>query len=273
MKQYLLGFVASFAASATFASGPVELSHLELDLSYNDVGDNLLDTFGPSDVNWMSIGFNAGLSFGAFLTEVDFQRERLSESGDSINFDTLTLGLGYRIPAGGVASSFGDTVIFLEYGEVSVPFGSLDVLGFGVNSYNDQFGLGVAYEQVTADGAPNDITSWSVWGEYFVPNTPVTLGLGFTRADTFGEDTDILKLSAAYTFTGSNLTPYIEAKRLDAFGLDETFYNIGIRFTFGPNGAGATSPGNLMVGSNKARATSPFGVKETPIILIGGGPV
>ena len=270
MKQYLLGFVASFAASATFASGPVELSHLELDLSYNDVGDNVLDTFfGASDTDWMSIGFNAGLSFGAFLTEVDFQRERISEDGDSFNFDTLTLGLGYRLPAGGVASSFGDTVIFLEYGEMSFSGFGLDVLGFGVNSYNDQFGLGVAYEEVTADGF-DEVTSWSVWGEYFIPNTPVTLGLGFTRADVFGEDTDILKLSAAYTFAGSNLTPYIEAKRLDSFGEEETFYNIGIRFTFGPNGAGATSPGNLMVGSDKARATSPFGVKETPIIAFGG---
>ena len=273
MKKLLLGMAMSVTATAAFATGPVQLSHLELDLSYNDVSDNVLDTFGADDLNWMSIGLNAGLSFGAFLTEVDFQRERLSASGDSFSLDTLTFGVGYQIPGGGVASSFGDTVVFIEYGEFSLSGFNLDVLGIGLNSYSDLFGFGIAYEKIKEDGFSEDITSWSIWGDYFVPNTPVTIGLGFTRADTQGDDVDILKLSASYTFVGSNLTPYVEAKRLDAFGENETFYNIGFRFTFGPNSPSATSPGTLMLGSKKARATSPYGVKETPAIILFGGPV
>ena len=115
--------------------------------------------------------------------------------------------MGYQVP-GGTLSSFGNTVIFIEYSEIS---------NFGIDAY-------------------------SFWASYNIPTLPLALEASYTNIDYDGSEAlDRLSAKISYLIPNSTVKPYLEVENLDSGFVNETLYGIGVTFNIGPSKPKATT--------------------------------
>lgn len=245
MKKLSIGVIASLMATASFASGP-ELSFVQVHVGLDDVGNDIY----PSEYTVMDYGLATGFTFGSFVTELAFTQNRISDGSDSISANTTTLGIGYIVP-GGVIASVGETVLFFEYGELSAYSDNLSFYSFGIDYDAGMYGLGASYEKLD-DFGDGDVSSTSIWGSYNFSDVGLSTTLGFTRLADEGNSADILSAELAYEVPNSQVEIYGNYNCFD-FGSDtDQQIGLGVRYTFG---------------DGKPRARNPFGIKSYPLFF------